>query len=281
MNAVGLFAIIRPVNSIVAGLATTLGFLIATGMLRSELVALILTVTCITAAGNVINDYFDIEMDAVNRPDRPIPAGEVSRQEALVYAGALFFAGIGLSLFTNPLCIAIALLNSALLILYAAYLKRTPLIGNLTVSYLSASIFLFGGAFAGVSGFFMNIPIAVITLLAMMARELLKAAEDIAGDAAGGAVTVPMIIGVQSTAVMALFFVIVAVSVSLMPIIKGWGIPYIMAIGAVDLVLIGGAARALGCRSPECVRSRGATRILKAGMFTALLVFVLAAVFLA
>ena len=68
-----------------------------------------------------------LDIDAINRPDRPIPSGAVSRAAARGYAVTLFLAGILVSFFTNPLCIAIAVFNSLLLIAYAARLKRTPL----------------------------------------------------------------------------------------------------------------------------------------------------------
>ena len=88
----------------------------------------------------------------INRPDRPIPSGKVSRGAARGFAVTLFLAGILVSFFTNPLCIGIAIINSLLLIAYAAKLKSTPLLGNIAVAYLSASIFLFGGAFNGWDG---------------------------------------------------------------------------------------------------------------------------------
>lgn len=113
---------------------------------------LMAVVILVTAAGNVINDYFDAEIDAVNRPKRPIPSGAIGKKPALVYAGILFFLGLLVSWFTTPLCFGIALFNALLLVAYAYRLKSTPFFGNVAVSYLAASIFLFGGAFPGGNG---------------------------------------------------------------------------------------------------------------------------------
>ena len=149
MSPAGFFRICRPANSLVAGLAAIVAYLIATGTVVPAVLFLFAIVALITAAGNVINDYYDADIDAVNRQDRPIPSGTVTRQAAFRFAAVLFLAGIAVSLFTTPLCTVIAAFNALLLVGYAARLKSTPLAGNLTVAYLSASIFLFGGALAG------------------------------------------------------------------------------------------------------------------------------------
>jgi len=279
MSAAGFVTITRPVNAVMAGIAAIVAYLIATGTVVPAVIVPLVVVTLITAAGNVINDYYDAEIDAVNRADRPIPAGLVSRRAAFRYAIILFAAGIAASLLTNVLCIGIAVFNAALLVLYAARLKSMPLVGNIAVAYLAGSMFLFGGAFAGISGLLHLVPIAVMTFLAMMARELLKDAEDIEGDAAGGASTLPMRIGVRKTSYWAFVLVLLSMVASLVPFIW-WGIPYLAMIGIVDLVLLAAALKTLSCESPACVRGSGASAFLKYGMFASLIVFVLSALFL-
>lgn len=279
MSAAGFFKIIRPANAVMAGIASVVAYLVATGTLVPAAGLLLIVVTLITAAGNVINDYYDAEIDAVNRPDRPIPSGQVSRTAALWYAFLLFCAGILASLFTNTICIAFAVVNSLLLALYAARLKSLPVAGNVSVAYLAGSMFLFGGAFAGMDGLIRLVPIAVMTFLAMMARELLKDAEDVEGDKAGGASTLPIRIGVKKTATIAFVFVVLSAFASLVPYLW-WGIPYLVLIVLVDLVLLIAAWRALACKSPACIRESGASAVLKYGMFASLIVFVLSAIFL-
>ncbi|HZD43827.1 MAG TPA: geranylgeranylglycerol-phosphate geranylgeranyltransferase [Methanomicrobiales archaeon] len=280
MKISAFFRITRPMNSLVAGIATSLGFLIATGTLYPEFIVLIAIVVLVTAAGNVVNDFFDVEIDAINRPDRPIPSGEIQADSPGSFAALLFVFGIGLSFLTNSLCMGIAVFNSLLLVLYAAYLKKTPLIGNLAVSYLSASIFLFGGAFAGMEGLLMNLPVAAITFLAMTSREVLKDAEDVLGDKMGGATTLPMVIGIRKTSLLALLLLGGAVAISLLPVVRGYGPLYLVSIGCVDLFLLYGAVRAAKCDSSECLKATGATSTLKYGMFAAVFIFVLSAIFL-
>ena len=277
----GYLAITRPVNAVVSGLAAALGYLIATGTLVPTALVLIPIVILITAAGNVINDYYDADIDAINRPRRPIPSGAVTRSSARSYAITLFLAGILLSLFANPLCIAIAVVNSFLLIAYAGKLKRVPVYGNIAVSCLAASIFLFGGAFAGTAGLARNLPLAAITFFAMMARELLKDAEDIEGDTAGSVRTLPMKIGIRSTSRIAFACVVLAICISLVPgLWWGWGGRYLVGIGVVDLVIFAAVVRVLPCTTPGCVTASRATAMVKAGMFASLVVFTLAAMFM-
>lgn len=278
MSISGLFRITRPHNSVVAGFAALIGYLIATGTLTLPSLLLAVIVACITAGGNVINDLYDVEIDRVNRPERPIPSGQVSLSGARLYAGMLFIVGISLAALTTTLCLAIAVINTGMLVAYAVLLKRTPLVGNVAVAYLAASIFLFGGAFAGVEGLFQNLPLAGITFLATVAREVLKDAEDVSGDAAGGAVTLPMIVGVRRTGLLAFACACGAVFASILPVGHWWGPLYLVAIGIVDLVILAGAWRSVGCSTPECVRDSKATSLLRAGMFSALVVFTIAAV---
>jgi geranylgeranylglycerol-phosphate geranylgeranyltransferase len=278
MSASAFITITRPHNAVVAGLTALIGYLIATGTLTPLSLLLGVAVALITAGGNVINDVFDLEIDRINRPRRPIPAGEISLAGARTYAAVLFAGGLLAATLTTPLCLAIALINSITLIAYAVRLKRTPFLGNVAVAYLTASVFLFGGAFAGIEGLVRNLSLAAITFLATVARELLKDAEDVDGDAAGGARTLPMIAGVRRTGIFAFACACGAVAVSLLPFGDWWGLFYLAGIAVVDIVILFGAFRGLKCTTPACVRVSRATSILRAGMFAALVVFAIAAV---
>jgi geranylgeranylglycerol-phosphate geranylgeranyltransferase len=279
MSLAGYVSITRPVNSLAAGLAAIVAYLIATTTIIPETLLLFAVVALITAAGNVINDYFDVEIDRVNRPDRPIPSGQVSLPAARAYAITLFLAGILVCLLTNVLCIAIAVFNSLLLIAYAARLKRTPLLGNIAVSFLAGSMFLFGGALGGVPGLSRVLPFAVMTFFAMLARELVKDAEDIEGDQASGAVTLPIRQGIPFTLYLALICAMLGIVASLVPYLR-WGFWYLCGILLVDAILLAAVLKTVGSTTPEGVKTSGASTLLKAGMFASLIVFTLSALLL-
>jgi geranylgeranylglycerol-phosphate geranylgeranyltransferase len=279
MRFAGFFFITRPINAFVAGLAAIVAYLIDTGTVIPETLLLFVIVALITAGGNVINDFFDAKIDVINRPNRPIPSGKVSRSAARGFSVMLFLAGILVSLFTNPLCIGIAAINSVLLIAYAVTLKKMPLYGNVTVAYLAGSIFLFGGALNGWAGLVRILPIAAITFFAMLSRELLKDAEDVEGDLAGGADTIPIRIGIKKTAKFAFVIASLAVAVSIIPYLW-WGAGYLLGISVVDLIIILAAYRGLHCETSECLQASRASSFLKAGMFASLVVFTLSAIFM-
>ena len=278
MRLPGIVRIIRPVNAVVAGLAAILGYGIAAGNLVTGTILLFSAVFLITAGGNSINDYFDADIDQINRPDRPIPSGEVIPGMAWNISFALFSCGILIAVFTNPVCFGIAVFNTLLLVLYAARLKRTLVAGNLAVSYLSASIFLFGGAYLGNEGIIRILPVVLVTFFAMLSREILKTAEDVEGDAASGADTVPVRYGVRSAVLLSAVFALCAVAGSIYPVLW-WGNWYLGGILIVDSVIIFAAVRPVSCTDSRCIRESGATTLLKAGMFGSLVVFTLAALF--
>lgn len=275
----GYVHVIRPVNAVVAGLAGIVGFLMATGTLSPGVAWVFLVVFLVTAGGNAINDYCDVEIDRINRPGRPIPSGAVDRDSVLSYSTVLFLAGLAISFVMNPLCVAIAAFNTLLLVWYAVSLKRTPGAGNIAISYLTASIFVFGAAYAGTGAAVRVLPIALVTFFAMLARELWKDAEDVSGDAAGGASTLPVRMGVYPVIRLGFAFLVIAICASIVPFLW-WGFPYLAGIAVVDALVLWTALRVLSCRTPECLKETRGTALVKYAMFASLVVFSLSALFL-
>jgi len=274
MSLRGYLQIVRPINSLVAGIAVLLGVLVAGVEITPPLFLLVGAVFCITGAGNAINDYCDREIDAINRPERPIPSGTVSIRGAFVYSVVLFLAGLVCAALVNLFCFGLACLNALLLVAYAARLKGVPLAGNLVVSYLAGSIFLFGGAAAGLDGLIVNLPLAGIVFLPMAAREILKDVEDIEGDREGGARTLPMVTGVLTSCRIAGCLAAGAVVLSLVPLMPWWNVWYLATIAVADLIMLAAVLSSLRCTTSACVRESGATRTLKNGMFAALAILI-------
>jgi geranylgeranylglycerol-phosphate geranylgeranyltransferase len=263
-----LLEILRPANCLMAGLAGITGLLIAGSLDLPTAATVFLAAFLVTGAGNAVNDYYDREIDAVNRPKRPIPSGRISPRVALVLSSVLFAASCLLAGLASELCLAIALLNSLLLFFYARNLKGAPVAGNLCVSYLTGSTFLFGGAALGPAGAVANLFPAGLSFLATMSREIMKDIEDMEGDRKGGARTLPLLVGRAVSSAAAAVFSLLAVILSLL---APFGTTYLMIIVVADLFFLVSMLKiARGDAS-------GSQRALKLGMALALLAFLAAA----
>ena len=191
----GFFKIIRPVNClitfiaiIVSGLICTKNNHISTNLFLSGLVGFL-----ITAAGNSINDIIDIDIDRINRPNRPLPSQKITLKQAWILFVMLVTTSLVLSLFLNQFAFLIVLLSNVLLILYSLTIKKVTLFGNIVISFLTAYAFIFGGIVVeNVKGAL--IP-AVFAFLINLIREMIKDMEDVKGDKLAGLNTFPIKFG--------------------------------------------------------------------------------------
>jgi geranylgeranylglycerol-phosphate geranylgeranyltransferase len=180
----GYLQLLRPLNCLMAAIAVFIGGLLVMGGLEqpalNSISLAMLAAFLITGAGNTVNDYIDVEADKVNKPKRPIPSGRVSKGAALAYTAVLFAIGIILAGFTTGAAFALAIFNSIVLVAYPAYLQDKLLVGNISVSYLVGSTFLFGGAALG--NITLPLVLMMLALFANLAREIVKDLEDMEGD---------------------------------------------------------------------------------------------------
>ncbi len=290
------FTILRPANALMAALAVFVGGIIPLqlGALSSVSLGLaVLAAFLIIGAGNVVNDYVDVEADKINRPKRPIPSGRISPRVALGYAICLFIIGIGIARFVNLVAFLIAIINSLLLIGYAFSLKSRALIGHVVVSYLVGSTFLFGGAAVGQLK-----ATAVLFLLAALAnfsRELVKALEDFEGDRAHFLQQmvskieqiasrfrvkegkVELAYGKKGHLTLATLSLLLAIAISPVPFllhIMGW--PYLLVVGMADATFASAILSFLKASKPK--QYGKASKFIKYGMFLGLLAFLVGAV---
>lgn len=270
-----------------AGLAALIGTLIAFLALPDSMqvqfsyepVIVFSAVFLITGAGNAINDFFDFRIDWINRPSRPIPSGRISRYAVLYISTSFFFAGIVLSYWLGFACLLLAAFNSVLLFLYARTLKSVALLGNMVVSYLTGSTFLFGSAVAvfGIAGIRSTMILFILACLVTLAREIVKDIEDMEGDMREGAGTLPIRIGKDRASKIAGIVAISGVVLSPFPFFfmnHTFGIAYLALIFVADLVMLVSVNEMLLRDRPK-----KASKLLKLAMFTALLAFVAGTVY--
>lgn len=173
---------------------------------------LIIATLCIAAAGNIINDIYDVETDFINKPDTLIVGKSISEKTAYNLFVIFNIVGVGVGFYLSnsvgkSAFFAIFVIISALLYVYASYLKQMPIIGNIVVSVLVALSLIIVGIFellpsitslnqqTQLTFFKIIFDYAVFAFLINLLREITKDIEDIDGDHKAGMNTLPIVIG--------------------------------------------------------------------------------------
>jgi len=175
----------------------------------------------ICAYSMVVNDIYDVEVDRVNRPMRPIPSGKITVQGATRLSIGVLLAGIACSVLSlNVVAVAIALLYAFLSWLYSARAKKSGLVGNFIVASSLAIPFVYGGVVAGGSIFSsLLLMMAFTSFFAGVGREVVKAMADAEGDAKRGIGSVARKRGPRIASVVGGSFFLLAVFTSWLPLI--------------------------------------------------------------
>jgi 4-hydroxybenzoate polyprenyltransferase len=176
------------------------------------LLILSLGTVLVAAAGYVINDYYDIKIDLVNKPERIVIGRVVSRRQALIFHSVLNFLAIAIGFMLSWRVALLYAVCAFLLWFYSNILKRTPLLGNILISVLSAAVVWAVGVYFGKYNRLVYM-YAVFAFCISLLREIIKDMEDTKGDAAYGCKTLPIVWGIRKTktlliAIMAVFVVL-------------------------------------------------------------------------
>ncbi len=193
-------------------------------LMRNSFLLLSVSTVLIAAAGYIINDYFDVKIDAINRPNKLVLEKRIPMKLAIVVHTILNLTGIVLALVVAGRAghysfIAIQLACTALLWFYSTTFKRAFMIGNVVVSVLTAltiatlmlyenaiRYYLFEDFFIYANDVLIPNPVWVLGTYVYFAfmltwmREIVKDMEDFKGDAEQGCVTMPIKWGLLKSA---------------------------------------------------------------------------------
>jgi geranylgeranylglycerol-phosphate geranylgeranyltransferase len=212
--------IARPVNVIITFLVVIVGALICiiSDYSISKILLAAFSAALTAGAGNIINDIYDVEADKINHPERPLARGIITIKNTWIEYFFLTFLAVAASSFINQTSLAIVILTSVLLYLYSARLKKIPLLGNITVAYLTGLAFIFGGiSVNNVRGAF--IP-AVFAFLINFIRELIKDMDDIEGDTKVGLQTFLKTFGMRATILLITFLTFTLIAFTFYPFVN-------------------------------------------------------------
>lgn len=238
------YKISRPINIFLGSLSVLITATFFTPFPNViKLIFAMLVVMLLNAAANCVNDIRDIEIDKINRPNRPLPAGKLNIPEVKIFAIILFIAGniISFSLGIFPFIISL-FIATPLMIIYAIKLKQIAIWGNLLVSFILGLAFIFAaGAFGNYK---IGIVPAVLAFLFTLIREIIKDMEDMIGDEQFDAKTLPVMIGIDKTKSIVVFLMFVLIIVILIPYLIGvYGVYYLIvvliSVGIPVLLMIG------------------------------------------
>jgi len=170
------------------------------------------------ASGNIINDINDVEIDKINKPFSPLASGNLTIRQAYGLYISSVFISILISFFLNEVALAIVLFSILLLFVYSKFLKQIPLIGNISVAFLTGLVFIFGGIV--VKNPDAAIVPAIFAFLINLIREIVKDIEDIEGDNKAGVVTFPIKFGLQKSKIIILIITISLILYTVYPFLN-------------------------------------------------------------
>ena len=139
MNINPYVMLIRPANIVTAISDILAGSAIAGYFVElytpsiSKLILLLLSTSCLYAGGIVFNDIFDINIDRSERPERPLPNGQISLKNAQIFGITLFILGILFSFLVQFESGIIAFLISRTALIYDRYTKDYLVVGSLNM----------------------------------------------------------------------------------------------------------------------------------------------------
>lgn len=215
----------------------------AFGIQSFDFFLLAISTSMIAAAGNIINDYFDVRADRINKPDRLIIGKYVKRRVAIVTHWGINVLAFGIAVYltwrlNSFWYVFIHLLSINLLWFYSLYFKRRFLIGNVLIAALTALVPLLVGiyfyqtldsstiSFASIDPSFAEVRpsfilwlcfiLAAFAFLLNLSREIVKDMEDVEGDELIKAKTLPITLGIPKTKlIIGALLIITSVSASL------------------------------------------------------------------
>lgn len=217
---------------------------------ENDFFLLLIASVLIAAAGYIINDYFDIQIDNVNKPERLILGKLIKRRWAMLLHLVLSLAGLFLTAIVamhldNLLLLGLNFLSILMLLLYSSTFKKKLLIGNIIISVLTAwvvgvlfiteirlndTVYMQLNQAALGSLYKVTLFYAGFAFIVSLIREVVKDMEDMEGDRRFGCETMPIKWGIPSTKVFVAVWIFVLIgllaSIAFYAMLNSWSWPF-------------------------------------------------------
>lgn len=166
---------------------------------EKEIFYLTLAVVCVAAGGYIINDYYDIKIDMLNKPERVVLIKRIHRRAAILLHICINFSAVAVSFYFLSANVALFVAFCAFVLWwYSNTLKRTAFWGNLCIAFLAfASLYMLALYYKQREEAILFF--SAFAFLTTLIREILKDMEDTKGDKAFGCRTLPIVYGIPVT----------------------------------------------------------------------------------
>jgi geranylgeranylglycerol-phosphate geranylgeranyltransferase len=272
---IGLFRMFRFELPFAAGVCVLLAELLALGSLPSlrQAVAGFLCLFFISSSALILNDCFDVETDRINAPERPLPAGLVTKVEAVTLSFFVALLGCCSAFLLGPEAFMICCIVWLLGFLYNWRFKKYGLAGNLFVAVPVGMSFVFGGVAVGNLSeplvWFMGVWVFGVDL----GEEVAADALDVEGDRKTGSRSLAVLYGPQKAMRMAAGIFAVVVAGSALPFLSGWlAWQYLPPVAVFDVLIVHSVRRLLDSRIPDRINDIRRIYLDGTGMILVLIV---------
>ena len=216
-----------------AGIFVVAGQILALGHLPPFSTALLgfLTGLFVSGSANIANDYFDRDVDRVNRPDRPLPSGRISVTELWALFFTFAVVGLASAALLGPVVLALAATVGGVALLYNVRLKEAGLLGNLAVAFCVSMTIVIGGTAAGaVNGLVLTF--GALAFLFDLGEEIASDAMDIEGDSVRSSRSIAATSGrAHALRVSGIAFALF-IALIFLPFLAGWLGPFYLVCAA-------------------------------------------------
>lgn len=189
-------SIVRPINCIIIVFTSLFAIHYFRVTAPNFMYLIGLLYMAIAASGYIINDIYDIDIDAINKPTRPLPSHALTIQSAWIWYSVWVLVALMAAIPLHTLTIVFSFFCLYLTVLYATKTKKQGFIGNSTVAFLTASPVIAVAIEAEVAFIELLLPAGAAFIITLI-RELAKDCEDIEGDARAQSKSIPLTMGIR------------------------------------------------------------------------------------
>jgi geranylgeranylglycerol-phosphate geranylgeranyltransferase len=276
----GIIRLFRPELPFSAGVCVVLGEIVALGSFPSMREAALGFVCGFFISGSALvsNDYFDLEVDKINAPQRPLPSGMVSPIEALLLAAVAMLIGLAASYAVSIPALILSIVFGAVGILYNWRYKQAGLLGNLMVASSVGITFILGGIavdqpFNPIVWFF-----SLTAFLIDFGEEIAGDAMDIEGDKQRDSKSIAILRGKKFALRISGGAFLLVFLISFIPYFMGWlGLTYLVTICLANVITLFSTVKLLRSQTPE--EGRKYMRFIYIGATFGMLAYIIAQFF--